>query len=195
MTVVTGEIAVPMPLGKALAMPDELNAAELLERLTALGAAANRHDARAKELLAFCRAHPEAWTMLQTLEQDAIDRWLTLLAPGIRGDVHKAEWKRAHINEQLRRRRKALRADGESPLEELLISRILSAWLMTMEADQAYTAFVQRGGTFKEGEYYQKRVDRAQLQLLRAIQSLATVRRLLTPMQVNIGQNQINLTK
>jgi hypothetical protein len=194
MTVVTGESAVPKSLNEALAVPDELNKAELLERLTALGATANRHDAKAKELLAFCRAHPEAWTMLRTLEQDTIDRWLTLLAPGTHGDTHKAEWNRSHINEQLRRRREALRADGESPLEELLISRILSAWLMTMEADQAYTALVQRGGTFKEGEYHQKRVDRAQRQLLRAIQSLATVRRLLTPMQVNIGQNQINLT-
>jgi hypothetical protein len=133
--------------------------------------------------------------LIQGLEQDAIDSWQQLLAPGTHGDTQKAEWKRAHIDEQLRRRRKALRADGESPLEELLISRILSAWLMTMEADQAYTVFVRRGGTFREGEYHQKRVDRAQRQLLRAIQALATVRRLLTPMQVNIGQNQINVTQ
>jgi hypothetical protein len=50
-----------------------------------------------------------------------------------------------------------------------------------------------RGGTFKEGEYHQKRVDRAQKQLLRATQALATVRRLLRPTQVNIGQNKINV--
>jgi hypothetical protein len=53
---------------------------------------------------------------------------------------------------------------------------------------------LQRGGTFKEGEYHQKRLDRAQRQLLRAIQALATVRRLLRPTQVNIGQNQINVS-
>jgi hypothetical protein len=51
----------------------------------------------------------------------------------------------------------------------------------------------QRDGTFRQMEYAQKRVDRAQRQLLRAIQALATVRRLLRPTQVNIGQNQINV--
>src|SRR5829696_3280949 len=81
-TAVTGESAAPNPTRKALAVPDELNEGELVERLTALGAAANRNDAKAKELLAFCRAHPEVWTKLQNLEQDAIDDWLALLAPG-----------------------------------------------------------------------------------------------------------------
>jgi hypothetical protein len=181
------------PASKALAAPDALTEDELVSRLTALGAAANRHDAKAKELLAFCRAHPQAWSLIQSLEQDAIDSWLQLLAPGTHGDAEKAAWKRAHIEEQLRRRRKALRADGESPLEELLISRILSAWLMTMQADAHYARWLSKGGTFKEGEYHQKRVDRAQRQLLRAIQALATVRRLLKPTQINLGINQVNV--
>jgi hypothetical protein len=53
---------------------------------------------------------------------------------------------------------------------------------------------LQRRGSFAEGEYHQKRLDRANRQLIRAIQALATVRRLLRPVQVNIGQNQINVT-
>src|SRR5215213_1643668 len=193
-TAVTGESAAPNPTRKALAVPDELNEGELVERLTALGAAANWNDARAKNLLTFCRAHLVAWTMIQSLEQDAIDSWLKLLAPGDHGDTHKAEWKRAHIEEQLRRRREALRAGGESPLEELLISRILSAWLMVMEADAHYARWMLKGGTFKEGEYHQKQLERVNWQLVRAIHALATVRRLLRPVQVNIGQNQINVT-
>ncbi len=179
---------------RALAVPGEPGKDELVERLTALGAAANRDDARATELLAFCRAHPEAWTLIQGLEQDAIDGWLRLLAPGTHGDAHKAEWKRAHIQDQLKRRRAELLADGRSQLEILLANRILGAWLMAMEADQCYVAFARKGGTFKEGEYHQKRVERAQRQLLRAVQSLATVRRLLRPVQVNIGHNQVNIS-
>ena len=49
--------------------------------------------------------------------------------------------------------------------------------------------------SFREGEYYSKRCEQTQGQLLKAIESLARVRRLLTPMQVNIAQNQINLVK
>jgi hypothetical protein len=47
--------------------------------------------------------------------------------------------------------------------------------------------------SFREGEYYAKRCEQAQRQLLKAIESLTRVRRLLTPVQVNIGQNQINV--
>ena len=49
--------------------------------------------------------------------------------------------------------------------------------------------------SFREGEYYSKRCEQTNRQLLKAIESLARVRRLLTPMQINIGQNQINVTR
>ena len=49
--------------------------------------------------------------------------------------------------------------------------------------------------SFRGGEYYGKRCEQTNRQLLKAIESLARVRRLLTPMQINIGQNQINLSK
>src|SRR5215213_8248666 len=194
MTAVTGENAMPAkPASNAPATTEVLTEDALIAQLTALGAAANRNDAKAKDLLAFCRAHPEAWTKLQNLEQDAIDSWLALLAPGNHGDTGKAEWKRAHSAEQLQRRRTAIRGDGDSQLENLLINRILSAWLQVMYADARYAQMQQRDGTFRQMEYAQKRLDRAQRQLLRAIQALATVRRLLRPTQVNIGQNQINV--
>src|SRR5829696_4011039 len=188
MTVVSGESDVTQANTKALAVPDTLHEDALIAQLTALGAAANRNDAKAKELLAFCRAHPEAWTKLQNLEQDAIDGWLALLAPGTYDDTEKAEWKRAHIAEQLQRRRTAIRGDGDSQLENLLINRILSAWLQVMYADARYAQMQQRDGTFRQMEYAQKRLERANRQLIRAIQALATVRRLLQSVQVNIGQ-------
>ena len=47
--------------------------------------------------------------------------------------------------------------------------------------------------SFREGEYYSKRCEQTNRQLLKAIESLARVRRLLTPMQINIEQNQINM--
>lgn len=68
--------------------------------------------------------------------------------------------------------RKALRAEGDSEIENLLINRILSVWLMTTHADESYAAWLHRGGTSKEGEYRQTCLERAQRQLVRAIQAL-----------------------
>jgi hypothetical protein len=51
------------------------------------------------------------------------------------------------------------------------------------------------GMSFREVEYYSRRCEQTNRQLLKAIESLARVRRLLTPMQINIGQNQVNVTQ
>ena len=45
------------------------------------------------------------------------------------------------------------------------------------------------------GGVLRRRCEQTNRQLLKAIESLARVRRLLTPMQINIGQNQINVTQ
>ena len=60
-------------------------------------------------------------------------------------------------------------------------------------ADAEDTRKLQTGMSFREGEDYGKRCEQTNRQLLKAIESLARVRRLLTPMPINIGQNQINL--
>ena len=52
-------------------------------------------------------------------------------------------------------------AEGQSQLELLLANRILTAWPMTMAADASYVRWTAQGGTFKKGEYHQKRLDRA----------------------------------
>jgi hypothetical protein len=48
--------------------------------------------------------------------------------------------------------------------------------------------------SFKLGEYHQKRVDACQRRYLRAVETLARVRRLgVSPVQVNIGDKQVNI--
>jgi hypothetical protein len=60
-------------------------------------------------------------------------------------------------------------------------------------ADDEYARKLKAGMSFREREYYSKRCERTNRQLFEAIESLACVRRMLTPMQANIGQNQINV--
>ncbi len=48
--------------------------------------------------------------------------------------------------------------------------------------------------TLAQGDYHQRRIDRAHRRYLASIKALAQVRRLLTPaVQVNIAERQINV--
>lgn len=66
-------------------------------------------------------------------------------------------------------------------------------WIAATHADAEYAQKLKSGMSFREGEYLARRCEQTHRQLLKAIESLARVRRLLTPMQLNVGMNQINL--
>jgi hypothetical protein len=83
--------------------------------------------------------------------------------------------------------------ENRSPLERLLAERVAPCWIAATHADAEYAQKLKAGMSFREGEYDSRRCEQTNRQLLKAIESLARVRRLLTPMQVNLGQNQINL--
>ena len=133
---------------------------------------------------------PRLWEILTTLSSLAVRSWVDLLAPRTRGrdcPPHHREGDRAQ----------AQRGGGEdpSPLERLLAERVALCWVAATYADAEYTRKLKAGMSFREGEYYSKRCEQTNRQLLKAIESLARVRRLLTPMQINIGQNQINVAQ
>ena len=76
--------------------------------------------------------------------------------------------------------------------ERLLVDRVVACWLQVHYADAVY-AQGMKDLTFNQGDYYQRRQDRAHRRYLSAIRSLAQVRRLLSPsIQVNIAEQQIN---
>ncbi len=94
----------------------------------------------------------------------------------------------------------AVRADvtdpDASPLERLLVDRVALCWLQVHTADLAYAVANKEGSTLTQGEYYDRRLDRAQRRYLRAIRTLAQVRRLLGPtVQVNIAKQQVNVAQ
>lgn len=86
-----------------------------------------------------------------------------------------------------------LGGEDPSPLECLLIQRIVCCWIQANYAT-AYHAENQDRFTFKQESYQQMRQDRAHQRFLRAIKVLAQVRRLLGPnIQVNVAEKQINV--
>lgn len=91
----------------------------------------------------------------------------------------------------------ALRAElaqpSDSPLERLLVDRVVLCWLQVHQAEGLYA---QRQGTLDIdwSDAFQRRIDRAQRRYLQAIRTLAQVRRLAAPttVQINVGKQQVN---
>jgi hypothetical protein len=89
--------------------------------------------------------------------------------------------------------REELAGPSPTPLERLLVERIVACWLQVQDADIRY-AHGQKDCTLEQGEYRQRRMDQAHKRYLSAIKTLATVRKLALPvLQVNIAKEQINV--
>lgn len=100
------------------------------------------------------------------------------------------------FKEALRRKLEILRDElsgpNPTPIERLLVERIVACWLQVQDADVRYAQ--AKNLSIPWGEYYQRRMDRAHRRYLSAIKTLAVVRKLALPvLQVNIAQKQVNV--
>lgn len=95
----------------------------------------------------------------------------------------------------LRAMREELGGKNPSPLECLLVERVVATWF-SLQYFEALYAQNLRGLTIQQSEYHQKRIDRAHRRHLSAVRTLAQVRKLLngrtTVAQINIAEKQIN---
>lgn len=79
-----------------------------------------------------------------------------------------------------------------SPIERLLVERIVLCWLQFYYAECLYVQSLEDSLTIRQAEFHQQRISKAQARYLSAIRTLAHVRRLGVPaVQVNIGQQQV----
>lgn len=83
---------------------------------------------------------------------------------------------------------------GDGALEKLIIGQIVGCWLRLSFVEYTYGRNSAEGNfNMAQGAHWEKRLSSAQRRYLRAIESLARVRRLRLPtMQVNIGGQQVN---
>ena len=100
------------------------------------------------------------------------------------------------FREALTRKLELLRAElagpDPTPLERLLVERIVACWLQVYDADLRYAQAENLSIEWRE--YYQRRMDRAHRRYLTAIKTLALVRKLAVPvLQVNIAERQVNM--
>ena len=162
---------------------------DLADWLNGLLRRADAGDAEAhRQLVAAYDAVPRLWDCTSGLYANAERSWLDLVCPP------GALFARTATEREVARLRRELAGPAPSPLERLLVDRIVVCWLQATYAETKHAQRLTDGMTFKEAEFHQRRSERAQRQLLRAVQALATVRRLLGPVvQVNVADQQINI--
>jgi hypothetical protein len=97
------------------------------------------------------------------------------------------------IEHQLELMRSEIAGEGPSALELLLAERIVATWLQ-VQLFEAFYASSLGNHTVAQGNYYQKRLDRAHRNHLSAIRTLAQIRKMGPAVQINVAEKQINTT-
>jgi hypothetical protein len=156
-------------------MPLTTSAAEteILQRLQSLVKRAEQGDESALPTLrAALDANPWIWERYGDLAQQSQAAWLQLIAgPNLL------------LRESVERKAEAMRAElagpGPSPLEKLLVERVIACWLQTQYADAAYAQ--QQNPSPAQHTAALKRQAGSHQRYLHSIKTLATVRKLLKP--------------
>lgn len=95
---------------------------------------------------------------------------------------------------QARTLRKDLAREGAgSALERLLIRRISLDYLATLQAERARELAPGEHRSLDLARFYDQQADRAHRRFLASVESLARVRKLITPIQINIADQQVNV--
>jgi hypothetical protein len=110
--------------------------------------------------------------------------------------IRKFAGKDLTLSEGLRRKMDSLRVElggaAPTPLERLLVERIVACWLHLYHLETIYAG--KESITLQMGAYYQRSLSAAHKRYLSAIKTLAVVRKLAVPvLQVNIAKRQVNV--
>ena len=146
---------------------------EVLERLRRLVERAERGDETVlPELRVALDANPWVWERYGDLAKQSQAAWLQLVAGN-----------NLLLLESARRKAEQLRAElagpGPSPLERLLVERVVACWLQTNFADASYAQLKGNGPAQHTAAL--RRQNAAQQRYLQAMRALVTIRKLLRP--------------
>ena len=90
--------------------------------------------------------------------------------------------------------RRALREEGtRTALERMLIRRIALDYLASLQVDRARALAPGETRSLELSRFYEHQADRAHRRFLASVESMARVRKLITPIQINIAEQQVNV--
>lgn len=116
--------------------------------------------------------HPELWSHFGDLCHQSQEIWIRLIA---NKDLYLLETIRRHLDAM----RKELAAASSTPLERLLVDRILATHVQVLYFE-ACEAQILSGRNPKLDDYRLRRQDQANRQFLTAVKTLAAVRQLMS---------------
>ncbi len=89
--------------------------------------------------------------------------------------------------------------DAASPMERMLIEHIVLCWLRLHERELRLESVLSGEPSFDQVEYYERRLSDAQRRFLRAVETLARVRRLMkdppSPAMAILLKQQLNVSR
>ena len=142
------------------------------------------------ELRVFLRDNPNTWRVMGDLARHARDALLARTVTNCPPSVA------ASVQEGLDAMRAELRHPGDGQLEALLIDQVLICWLDESLTRMAY-ATAQHELSNDGAELWQRKLSMTQARYLRALETLARVRKLIRQtVQINIAQpgaQQVNV--
>lgn len=136
---------------------------------------------RLRDLL---KKYPTMWTYAGDLMQQAQHQAIQNVNAGKQKTLLVES-----VEEGMQNIRRQLDYAGAPMLEKLLIEQIVTAWLRLGICEMQFSNRMGGELTLAQGDYWNRALDAAQRRYLRAIESLARVRRLKLPaLQVNVAQ-------
>jgi hypothetical protein len=116
----------------------------------------------------------------------------------IRTIIRKAAGDNIASQEAIRRMIESVRAElagpNPSPMERLLAERVALCWWLVNWYENSVQDCDRM--SIAQANFFQARIDKAHSRFLKAIKTLAQVRKLALPaLQVNIARNQLNVTE
>lgn len=186
-TVVT-ELAATVAAGKAT----QAQIRDLTDWVEDLVARAEIGDREAlRQAITLCEADPILWPTANILQHTA-ERSVLDATVG----TDRQLYSRAAVERHMADLRREIAGAYPTPLERLLVDQVVLCWLQALFAVVSLAQRQQTGYSHWQGEYDQRRAERTQRQYLRAIKTLATVRRLEAPVvQLNMAEQQINVAR
>jgi hypothetical protein len=128
-------------------------------------------------------------------EVPKVARIVDLARDAERGFIKKMSGGDVFTQEAIPRNLEAMRREiaGENPpaLERLLAERITVCWLELQYFEAIYTQNLGNM-TISQGDYHQRRIDKAHRRYLSSIKALAQTRKMGPAVQINIADKQIN---
>jgi hypothetical protein len=99
---------------------------------------------------------------------------------------------REAINAKLATMRKELLGENPTPVEVLLVERVVACWLQVQDAE---IKLGHHGDmSIRQADFHQRRLDATNRRYLAALKALALVRKLAVPaLQINVAKKQVNV--